>query len=269
MNATIVIPVHNQLAYTRACLDSLVAAGCSDDHTIVVDNASTDGTAEYLATRPALRVLTNRENLACAAAWNQGFRASTTRWTVFLNNDTVLTDGWLSQLIQFAETQAADLASPARCDRDLDYDLAAYARDYTARMRAVVRWGQAQGPCFMVDRRVFDAIGEFDENFRRGGNEDSDFFRRAQAAGFRLATTGSSYYHHLGGVTQEAVIAQRGSSRHENITYYRKKWKIGWFERKWTQFQRRRLAARTVRAELAAHGHTLNEVRVGGQLTYQ
>jgi GT2 family glycosyltransferase len=121
MDVTIVIPVFNQLEFTRQCLESLAAAGYDDSMIAVVNNASTDGTAEFLATRPKLRVIHNPENRACAAAWNQGFEARKTKWTVFLNNDTVLSPGWLESLVAFAEKEGVDIASPAiscqRCGR--------------------------------------------------------------------------------------------------------------------------------------------------------
>src|SRR6266705_1046546 len=101
MNVTIVIPVFNQLQYTRQCLESLNATGCDDSMIVVVNNASTDGTAEYLASRPKLHVITNLENRACSAAWNQGYNVHKSPWTVFLNNDTVLTSGWLENLTAF------------------------------------------------------------------------------------------------------------------------------------------------------------------------
>ena len=68
----IVIPVFNQLAYTRQCLDSLKHAGVADRQIIIVNNASTDGTAEFLAGRPEIRTSTMRK---IAAAVLRGRRA--------------------------------------------------------------------------------------------------------------------------------------------------------------------------------------------------
>ena len=268
MNATIVIPVFNQLHYTRQCLESLTAAGCPDAMIVVVNNASTDGTAEFLATRPALRVITNAENCACAVAWNQGFRASTTDWVLFLNNDVVTPHGWLENLVAFAEQSGADLASPALGEGELSYDLAAYAADFMVRMRAVARPDIDGGVAFLVRRRVFTAIGGFDENFRKGGNEDTDFFWRARDAGFRLATTGSSYLHHFGSVTQNALKQERGSTREETVAYFRQKWKLTWWRRRWSRWQRQRTEARQRNAEFRQHGHTLREWRAGGKISY-
>ena len=68
-NISLVIPVFNQLHYTRQCLDSLNRAGVADGQIIIVNNASTDGTAEFLANRPQIRTINNPENRGCGFAW--------------------------------------------------------------------------------------------------------------------------------------------------------------------------------------------------------
>jgi N-acetylglucosaminyl-diphospho-decaprenol L-rhamnosyltransferase len=269
MDVTIVIPVFNQLHYTRQCLDSLNATGCDDSMIVVVNNASTDGTMEYLAGRPKLHIIHNPENRACAAAWNQGYDVHKTLWTVFLNNDTLLTAGWLENLAAFARRSAVSVACPARTDGDLDYDLEPHARAFTKKMQSVQRRNTAHGVCFMVAREVIEQAGRFDENFRKGGNEDLDFFWRARQAGFKLATTGCAYIHHFGSVTQLALIAERGSSRDETVGYFRQKWKIGWPRRRWLQVSRRTLAAWRRTRERLRHGHTLVEKRKGGKTYYR
>jgi GT2 family glycosyltransferase len=269
MNATIVIPVHNQLHFTRQCLESLNAAGYPDTMIVVVDNASTDGTAEYLAARPNLRVIQNQENRACAAAWNQGFQASRTNWTLFLNNDVVVPRGWLEALLAFAEQDDAQIVSPAMAEGELDYNLQTYADDFMARMKDVVRRGTAFGAAFVVARAVFSAIGGFDEKFTRGGNEDDDFFWRARNAGFRLAVTGSSYFHHFGNMTQKVVVAVRGSHRAETIGYFRAKWKTGWIQRRWQQMRRRVIEFWWAKTERLRYGHTLREQRIGGAVYFR
>ena len=269
MEVTVIIPVHNQLHFTRQCLDSLNASGVADAHLVVVNNASTDGTAEFLATRPALRVITNTENRACAAAWNQGLHASATDWILFLNNDVLAPAGWLENLVAFAEKSGASVVSPALGEGELDYDFGGYAREFMAAMHAATRPHIESGVAFLVHRRVFERVGGFDENFRKGGNEDTDFFWRAQAAGFKLATTGSSYLHHFGSVTQTALKAERGSTRAETIGYFRAKWKLGWLKRRWLRLQRKLRAAVWRRRELRAHGRTLIATRAHGKIIHR
>lgn len=269
MTATIVIPVFNQLHYTKQCLESLNACGYGDESVVVVNNASTDGTTEYLARRLALRVINNPANRACAAAWNQGFAASTTKWTVFLNNDVAVSRGWLEDLVAFAERAGVAVASPATGEGELDYELPPFAQKFTAQMQNVQRRGTAYGSGFMVSREVFATIGGFDENFQRGGNEDDDFFWRARQAGFQLAVSGGSYIHHFGHMTQKIVVAERGPSREENISYFRKKWKINWARRRWLRLRRKTIEAGWIWSERLRHGHTLREFHQGGKVFYR
>jgi GT2 family glycosyltransferase len=123
----IVIPVFNQLHYTRQCLDSLNRAGVADDQIIIVNNASTDGTAEFLAARPQIRTINNAENRGCGFAWTQGAKLSDQIWTIVMNNDVLVPPGCIEGLISFAEENQRDVVSPAICEGEVDYDFPAYA----------------------------------------------------------------------------------------------------------------------------------------------
>ena len=183
MKASVVIPVLNQLRFTRICLESLLPALPEECEVIVIDNGSSDGTAEYLSDFPDIRVITNRKNLGCAVAWNQGIKAAQAPWIVIVNNDVILAESWLDGLLEFAAEKNADIVSPAFREGEYNYDIAEYSKEFISKMRFVARMGIAQGICFMVRRRVFDLIGLFDENFRIGQFEDADFFRRARLEG--------------------------------------------------------------------------------------
>jgi len=269
MDVTIVIPVLNQLHYTRQCLESLNACGCPDEKIVIVNNASNDGTREFLADRPLLRVIHNTENRACAAAWNQGFQAGTTEWTLFLNNDTVLTPGWLDRLLAFGEKNEIDVVSPALGEGEMDYSLETYAAAFVEKMKDVCRRDFASGAAFAVRRRVFAKVGLFDENFRKGGNEDDDFFMRARLGGFKLAMTGCAYIHHFGSITQKTLKAGGASWRAETIGYFRTKWRIHWLKRRWMQARRKTRNARWRWCERLRFGHTLVEYRKGKRVFYR
>ena len=240
MDVAFVIPVLNHLDYTIQCLDSLNRARVPDSAIIMVDNASTDGTREILAGRPGLRVIANDTNRGCSYSWNQGVQASTAAWTFILNNDVVVAPGLCEGLVGFAGENHCDIVSPALGEGELDYDLPAFAEKFRAAMKSACRYGFAAGCAFMVHRRVFDAVGLFDTRVGLAGNEDEDFFRRAQAAGFRLAMTGRAFLHHFGSVTQRSVKQGMGvpnSARLSDPKYFRKKHNITWLRR---QLNRRR-----------------------------
>jgi glycosyltransferase involved in cell wall biosynthesis len=108
--ASIIIPCWNQLEFTRHCIAALRAHTRNAWELIVVDNGSTDGTKNYLAgvqdmaTVP-VTVVTNVRNLGFPAAINQGLKVASGEYLVLLNNDAVVTDGWLDQLIALANAK--------------------------------------------------------------------------------------------------------------------------------------------------------------------
>ena len=272
MTVSIVIPVFNQLHFTKIFMESLQAARPENSEIIVVNNGSSDGTAQYLLECQNITTISNEKNLGCAAAWNQGIRASHGQWIVVLNNDIILSPGWFDGLLEFAREKNADIVSPAFREGEYNYDIASYARAFISRMSRVSRMGIAQGICFMVQRRVFDEIGLFDENFRIGQYEDADFFRRAKLAGHVLGTTGRSLIHHFGSVTQDYIRKEARDERkpyeEENRAYYRRKHKLS----PWKRFigrRREKLQARWWRiSERTLHGHTLVEKWTNGRLRY-
>ncbi|MDR3569350.1 MAG: glycosyltransferase family 2 protein [Syntrophobacteraceae bacterium] len=225
---SVVIPVYNQLDYTKKCVESLKAHGDGIEEIIIIDNGSTDGTADYLLGLDWARVIINGENLGCAAAWNQGLAASVASRVLFLNNDVVVTAGWIEGMVEFSEKKAVDIVSPAIREGAGSYELDRYAQEFVARMRRHCRIGVADGICFLVKKEVFEKVGLFDENFRIGQFEDVDLFRRAAMAGFRLGITGGSFIHHFGSVTQNHIRGVERNDTYEasNRAYYRRKWAL-------------------------------------------
>lgn len=270
MTISIIIPLYNQLEYTRMCLNSLFANNLCGAHVLLIDNASSDGTAEYLANCSTISFIVNQENLGCAGAWNQGVRETDSEWLLFLNNDVIVSPGWLDGLLAFADNEKLDLVSPAIREGELNYDIGNYSQEFVGKMTGFARLGVVDGICFMVRRQVFSTVGFFDENFRIGQFEDVDFFRRARMTGFHLGTTGRSFIHHFGSVTQNSIRKNKSVRPYEaeNRMYYRTKWHLTWGRR----FLERRLARwqeliwRT--SERFRCGHTLREKWLGGRLRY-
>ena len=98
------MPVWNQLEFTQQCIAALKNHTRPAWELIVVDNGSTDGTGTYLAgvrdmSTVPVTVVSNATNLGFPAAINQGLRLARGEYLVMLNNDVVVTDGWLDQLI--------------------------------------------------------------------------------------------------------------------------------------------------------------------------
>ena len=255
---SLVIPLYNQLEYTRQCLESIRRHTTVPYELILVDNASSDGTREYLRTQQAT-VIANETNLGCAKAWNQGVRASQGDLVGILNNDILVTDGWLEGLIAFMEKTNHGIVSPAAREGPLDYDLDRYAVEFVEACREAARQ-ELYGACMVIKREVFNRIGLFDEAFSYGGCEDIDFFWRARAAGFSAGATGSVLIHHFSMVTQDSIKrSETKAYPAQNLAYFQKKWnrtvRGNWTERRWADFR----AAWIKRYERWRYGHTLVE----------
>ncbi len=103
--ASVIVPCWNQCEFTRQCLQALFRFTRPGSwELIVVDNGSTDGTADYLAgvqdaSAVPVTVITNPRNVGFPAAVNQGLQVASGDYLVLLNNDAVVTEGWLEHLI--------------------------------------------------------------------------------------------------------------------------------------------------------------------------
>ncbi len=255
---SLVIPVYNQLLHTMQCLESILHLPDKGDEIIVVDNASTDGTPEYLK-GVGVTVISNATNLGCARAWNQGIRAARGDMLGILSNDIVVTPGWLPALVRFLEQSGHGIVSPAMREGPLDYELDRYAAEFTAACREATRPGLL-GPCMLVRREVFDKAGLFDEGFSYGGCEDVDFLWRAEKAGITAGVTGAAFIHHFGMVTQKAVKkSETGAYATQNLAYFQRKWgrtvRGNWLQRRWAGVRDRWME----RMEQVRYGHTLVE----------
>ncbi|MCX6826543.1 MAG: glycosyltransferase family 2 protein, partial [candidate division Zixibacteria bacterium] len=232
MKISIIIPVYNQLEYTKICLDSIKNSG-GNPEIIIIDNASTDGTKGYLTGCTDIRVITNQENFGCARAWNQGLKAASGKWIIFLNNDVIVSLNWIEGLLEFAEQKQLAVVSPAVREGEYNYDMRQYSHEFTEQMKGMSRMKVGDGICFMANRKVFDMIGLFDENFKIGQLEDTDFLRRVRLAGLKMGITGRSFIHHFGSITQNAIRRNRPGNNYEhaNRNYYYQKWKLWWYKR--------------------------------------
>ncbi|HZW33324.1 MAG TPA: glycosyltransferase [Isosphaeraceae bacterium] len=110
---SIIVPCWNEREFTRLCLRALFRHTQPAWELIVVDNGSTDGTGDFLAgvqeAAPVpVTLIRNPQNAGFPRAINQGLEVARGEYLVLLNNDAVLTDGWLDQLIALTRASTAD-----------------------------------------------------------------------------------------------------------------------------------------------------------------
>lgn len=215
---SIIIPTFNNLTLTRQCLDAIRGTAAAGTYEIVtVDNGSTDGTRDFLTNEQSggrLKAVLNNGNLGFARACNLGTRAASSKYLLFLNNDTVPTSGWLDTLTDAAEKDPGIGALGAKLlypDGTIQHcGVVAGMRDgepypyhiylcHPADAPHVNKFREFQmltGACLMVPRELFVKLGGFDESFNNG-HEDLDLCLRIGQAGRKVVYCPKSVVIHL------------------------------------------------------------------------
>lgn len=235
---SIIILTHNQLHFTRLCIESLRFRTDEPFELIAIDNGSTDGTVDYFRSQPDVRLIANRENRGFPAAVNQGLEVATGQQVLLLNNDTVLTTGWLRRMLDALHADARiglvgpvsnSVGGPQQIP--VDYrDLASldgFAWDLGRRHAGQgVELDRLVGFCLLIRREVINAIGGMDERFGIGNFEDDDYCRRARLAGYRTVVAADSFVHHFGSRTFIASGIDFAGLLWENERKYHQKWEV-------------------------------------------
>jgi N-acetylglucosaminyl-diphospho-decaprenol L-rhamnosyltransferase len=223
---SIVIVSWNTRALTLACLDALGAAvGPLRAETIVIDNASTDGTPDAIrAAHPGVRLLEPGRNLGFAAGNNAGLAAARGDFLCLLNPDTLPAPGALAALVTFLRAQPAvgaagpRLLNPDGSEQAVGFAFPSLAQIFLdffpfggrfAASRLNGRYPAAPrdrpfpigfplGACIVARRAAVDATGPLDEGFFMY-SEEVDWCRRMTRAGWPIWCVPTATVVHLGG----------------------------------------------------------------------
>ncbi len=240
---SIVVLTWNARAYTERCAASLLVHTHPRHELIFVDNGSTDGTPQWLqdlARREnRVRVILNAENRGFAAGNNQGISAARGDHVLLLNNDTVVTPGWLDTLLAaLARHPRAGLFGPVTNNISGAQKLARVRYDQPtctgldrfAASRAVRFAGRttpllcAVGFCLLIRRRVIEEIGGLDEGFGQGNYEDTDYCLRAFLADWRALMVEDSFVHHFGSRSFVAGKIDYATQIESRFAIFKRKW---------------------------------------------
>ena len=262
---SIIIVTYNSLGQIDACLESLARTLSPDHETIVVDNASPDGTADAVKQRwPSIRVIDAGSNVGFARANNVGIRHSSGRFVLLLNPDTEVRPGAITRLVEalHARTDAA-VAGPRLVDEHGRSELsfgsmigpvselrqkllvrgndegAPFVRRYVewlTRRPRVVDW--VSGACLLVRRKDAEAVGLLDERYFIY-TEDVDFCAAIRARGRKVLFIPDAEVRHLRGRSVRSLQqATEVAYRRSQLAFYAK------HHPRWLPWLRRYLAWR-------------------------
>lgn len=215
---TIICPIRYRADLTRVCIDSIL--NYTKDFELILVQEGTDKEitnlceyyANYLnkglkpgADKRIANFIRNDIPKGYAGAMNTGLKLAdpNTDYYCFLNNDTVVTPGWMDEMLKLFENPEVGLVSPtfSGCNT-----------------RQSVEWNTGReseyiydplgliGVCFLIPKAVIDKVGGYDENFGLGGEEDYDMSIRISNAGYLLAIARKSYIYHYWGASFKEVF---------------------------------------------------------------
>ncbi len=229
---SIVIPAYNHLEHTGACLQSIARAHCETPfEVIVVDDESSDDTADRLPDVHGLRYLRNDRNQGFIRSCNRGAGLATGDYVLFLNNDTQVADGWLDTLLgTFDQRPDAGLVGARlvypdgtlqECGGMVFSDGSGwnYGRgddpdrpEYQA-LREV---DYCSGACIVLPRALLEELGGFDEHYAPAYYEDTDLAFRVRQAGRKVFVQPRASIIHFEGVSSGTDLAS-GTKRYQVV----------------------------------------------------
>ena len=216
---TVVIPNYNGLEYLKACLASLREQTARDFTTLIIDNGSSDGSAEWLSSyekeEERVRVILLPENTGFSGAVNLGIRESDTPYVILLNNDVTADPRYVEELERMIGRSERIFSVSAKMIQMYHPELMDDAGD----MYSVLGWAFQRGvgrdirqyrrsrevfsACAgagIYRRKVFDEIGFFDE-MHFAYLEDIDVGYRAKIHGYHNMYAPRAKVLHVGSGT--------------------------------------------------------------------
>ncbi len=216
MKVTIIIPNYNGCHFMEPCLASLKKQTYKDYQILVVDNASTDGSVEYVKEHyPEIEVIALKKNYGFSKAVNVGIRRSTTPYVILLNNDTTADPYYIEEMVRTIEKSPRIFSVSSKMIQMYHPQLIDSAGD----LYTLTGWGVCRGVGRPVSnytetdevfsacagaaiyrRQVFQKIGLFDEK-HFAYLEDIDVGYRARIFGYRNLYCPTALVYHVGSGT--------------------------------------------------------------------
>lgn len=238
---SLVILTFNQLDFTKQTVESIRRHTPESHEIIFVDNGSRDGTLDWLEAlvqeNGDYRLIANKANLGFAAGCNQGILAARGEFILLLNNDVMVTPGWLSgMLASFDSLTKVGIVGPVtnnisgpqkidtpRYESPTELDSFALAhRERFAGCRVPSR--RIVGFCMLFRRSLVDRIGLLDEEFGSGNFEDDDLALRAALEGFQNLIVYDVFIHHHGSASFSGNRIDYAGAMARNRKIFNRKW---------------------------------------------
>ena len=239
---SILIPVYNQIQVTIACLHSVLRHTKDVKYeVIVVDDRSDRESAGTLRQIRGLRLIRNESNRGFLKSCNAAAAAARGEYLLFLNNDTEVTNGWLTAMLGvFEERKDAGLVGAKLVYPDGRLQEAGGIMWRDASGVNVGKWDDpnkpeynylrevdyCSGACIMVPKALFDSVGGFDVRYAPAYYEDTDLAFAVRASGRKVYYQPlATIIHHEGQTSGTSTDSGVKSYQLVNQVKFREKWR--------------------------------------------
>ena len=221
---SVIIPIYGKCGYTLRCLASIAASPPSIPfEVIVVDDYSPDNSAKVLKRVAGIQLISNTKNQGFIHSCNIGAKAATGQYLYFLNNDTVVTPGWLDELVRtFHEFPGTGLVGSKLVypDGTLQEAGGIIWQDGSAwnfgrfqdPLLPVYNYARevdyCSGASIMIPKALFEDLGGFDKHYLPAYCEDADIALKIRDKGYRVIYQPLSTVIHYEGITSGTDTSQ-------------------------------------------------------------
>jgi GT2 family glycosyltransferase/glycosyltransferase involved in cell wall biosynthesis len=230
----IIIPTYKNLRGLKHCLESI--RKCTSKYRIiVVNNGSSEDLHKYLEQQGDITYI-KKAPLNFAQAVNEGIRAGTGKYVMILNDDVIVSKGWLDRMLDTCRGDVGVVGPLSNCDKGWSHsyplniggvELLPGANSFEQIEPIIPQIYEFQSPyqerperewvafyCTLIRREVLDRSGLLNEEFVNSG-EDVDLCYRIKKQGFKIVQDFRSFVFHFGAVSRKMLENENPGSYHE------------------------------------------------------